>query len=180
MSKNIGQIPGRFTDGVLNALFVEVQRVFDNLTGYWLKDGSVPNSKLALSSRGISPSKINFAEWYFPFSSYVTATTNTAYNICSDVFSFDSSRFPPGTWYLEATLAIANAGAIVTAHLMQAGGSEIAGSVLTHTGDTALTPKRSGALTMPGSVANLYVEFKTSNASYAASFAGAKLVFVPS
>jgi hypothetical protein len=180
VSRIFEPIPNSYNDKNLKALFMKLQNILNNLTGAWLKDGTVTNAKLSLSSRGIAPSKIDFGEWPIPFSSYVTATTDTGYVICSDVFQFDPSKFPAGTWYFEATIAIANAGATVTTHLMQAGGSEIVGSPVTHTGNTNLTPKRSGALTMPSSAANLYCEFKTSNASYAASFAGAKLVFVPS
>jgi hypothetical protein len=173
-------IPNEYNNAVLKKLFLAIQAAFDFFDGAWIRAATIAYSKLNLSARDIPPSKIDFGEWLIPFSSYVTATTDTGYTICSDVFQFDPAKFPAGAWHFEATVAIADASATVTAHLMPAGGSEVVGSPVTHTGDTSLTPKRSTALTMPSSAANLYCEFKTSNASYAASFAGAKLVFVPS
>lgn len=171
-------IPNEYNNAVLKKMFLSIQAAFDFFDGAWIRAATIAYSKLNLGAREIPPSKINFGEWLTSFSSYVTATTSITYVICSDVFQFDPAKFPAGAWYFEATIAIADASATVTAHLMAA--SEIVGSPVTHTGNTSLTPKRSGALTMPGAAANLYCEFKTSNASYAASFAGAKLVFVPS
>ncbi|MEW6726913.1 MAG: hypothetical protein AB1327_08145 [Bacillota bacterium] len=182
MSRNIGPIPGDFSPSALKRLFIEIQRVLDNLTGQWLQDSSVTADKLALAKGDISPGVVDWPEWHIPLALPASdaATTSTTYVRCSGIFPWDPAKWntSPGSWYLEAYLAIAGATATVTCHLM--GAAEVVGSVLTHTGNTSLTVKRSGVLTMPNTAANLYVEFMTSNATYAATFAGARLVFVPS
>ncbi len=170
-------IPNKYDDPGLKKMFMTVQLIFNSLTGAWLRDGSVSNAKLSLSSRGIAPSRINFGEWSWSLCPFVTSTTSTTFVLCSDIFSFNPTHFPPGAWHFEASIATGVATDTVFARLMGVG--EIAGSPVSHTGNINLTLRRSGALTMPGGVTNLFVEVRTSNAATAARFAGARLIFIP-
>lgn len=102
-------------------------------------------------------------------------TTSTAGVDVGGYFRWDPGEWPAGSWYLEASIAIANAAA--TATLTLKGAADV-GSVSTQS--TALVRVISGALTMPGTAQNLWVDLKTSSSSYAASLMKAGLKFVPS
>jgi hypothetical protein len=163
----------------LKSIFLTIQTWARNISGDCLVDGSVVYSKLALASRVIPAGKVNWPEWHIPLAlpAVDVATTDTEYARCSGVFLWDPLIYPitGGSWYFEASLAIDDAAGIVTARLM--GSAEIA--TVTRTGETTMDLVRSTALTMPTTTENLYVELKTSNASYIGSFSGARLVFVP-
>lgn len=177
MNLNIIVPPSSEIPNWLKAAFLVIQNWAKHISGSCLLDGTVTNAKLA---GDITLSKLDWPEHHIPLSLPGTdvTTTQTSPVRCSGLFTWNPSKYPTtgGSWYFEASLGIANATATVTCRLV---GSSAVGSV-THTGDTLLTLKRSTALTMPTSAVNLYVDFQTSNASYAASFGGARLVFVPS
>ena len=140
-----------------------------------IKTGTLSGS--ALKNDSVAVGKLAWQEWVahtfvalmMPFS-----TTDTAGVNGGDYFGWDPTKFPGGKWYLEASMAVANSAA--TATLTLVGAADI-GSITTT--NTTLTRVRSGALTMPTTAQNLWVKLKTSNASYAAMLAGAKLIFVP-
>lgn len=167
MSKKL-VIPKVFDNKTLRVLFINIQNIFDNFSGAYLQYKSTPLSRL------------NWPEYYIDLALPATdaTTTSTSYIRCSGVFGWDPSAYPDGKWYFEASLAIADAAQSVTARLMDATASAEVVNV-SHTGSTTLTRKRSSEVTMPSSAANLYVEFKTSDATVQANFAGARLVFVP-
>lgn len=173
-------IPNNYDNPTLKKMFMAIQNIFKNLTGAWLKDGTVTYAKLGLSAKDIPTVKINWPEWVVPLSlpAADATTVSSAYVRCSGIFKWDPGIYPTsgGSWYFEASLAIGAAADTVTAQLM--GAAEV--GVVSHTGDTVLTLKRSAALTMPTSAANFSVNFKTSNTATTAYFAGARLVFVPS
>lgn len=178
----IGPIPGNFTPAVLKKLFLAIQNIFETFSGEYLKDGTVRYTKLNLAKGDIPTGKINWGEWHIPLAlpAADVTTTSTSAVRCSGVFCWDPAVFPTsgGNWHLEAYLAISSGAGTVTCRLMNATTGAEVGSVA-HTGDTNLTPKRSGVLTMPASSANLYVDFRSSSGSYTARFSGAKLVWVP-
>lgn len=179
MSRLIGRIPNEFNNSTLKVLFMETQRVFNNLTGAWLRDNTVTFAKLNLAARSVPLSRLNWPEWHFPLA-LPTAdmiTTSTGFVRCSGIFPWNPAAYNmPGAWHLECYIAIADASQAVSARLM--GTAEVAGSLLTHTGNTLMTSRRSGALTMPTVAQNLFVEFRSS-AGAIASFGGARLVFIP-
>lgn len=170
-------LPGDLPEA-MKKLFLAVQTWSRNINGTNLESASVVYSKLSLSTKEIPAAKIN---WPFEIVLARDATdktsTSTTYGRCSAPIAWNPSIYPTtgGKWYLECAIAISNATATVSARLM--GASEI--GAVTHTGGTALTLKTSTELTMPTTAQNLYVEFKTSNGSYTASFAGARLLFIP-
>ena len=177
---NIEPIPGTFNDKSLRGLFFRIQNIFNNFSGQYLSGGTVTADKLLLSSGDI-PAQAIAVPWNFPLAlpGEDVITASTTYVRCSGIFAWDPAAYPTtgGSWYFEASLAVNDAAAIATAHLM--GISEVTNSVVTHTGDTYMTLVRSSPLTMPTSAANLYVEFHVSNSFYTASFGGARLIFVP-
>ena len=178
----LGPIPGSFTPPVLKKLFMAIQNIFETFSGEYLKDGTVGYAKLNLADGDIPTSKMNWGEWHIPLAlpAADVTTTSTSEVRCSGVCCWDPAVFPTagGSWYLEASLAISDAAGTVTCRLFNATSGTAVGSV-SHTGDTDLTPKRSSALTMPASAGNLYVDFKSSSGAYTATFAGARLVWVP-
>jgi len=166
---------------------VVIQNWAKNINGSCLQDATVTGAKLASVTvtnaklaGDITMSKLDWPEHHIPLSlpGVDVTTTETSPVRCSGLFSWNPAIYPTtgGSWYFEASIGIADAGATATCRLV---GATAVGSVA-HTGDTLLTLKRSTALTMPVSAANLYADFQTSNASYAATFGGARLVFVPS
>lgn len=163
----------------LKSVLMSVETWARNISGSCLVNASVYYDKLDLDSKDIPAGKINWPEWIIPLSlpAEDVQSVDPNYTRCSGVFCWDASGYPitGGKWYFEASMAISDAAGTITCHLM--GSSEI--GVVTRTGDTTMDIERSAALTMPVSDQNLYVEFKTSNASYTASFSGARLVFVP-
>ncbi|MDI3298384.1 MAG: hypothetical protein QJR08_04350 [Bacillota bacterium] len=103
-------------------------------------------------------------------------TTNTTPTPIGPVFGWDPSVYPiTGTWYLEVTLAVADASATATVDLAVVGGAQVAGSAITTT-STAFSRKQSSALTMPTGAADLVLRLSTNNASYAAQIKGARLI----
>lgn len=130
-----------------------------------------------LNLRSISMNRLAWREFVvFPVSAvpvYTTVST-TGVNI-GPYFAWDPAKFPGGSWYLEGSIAVANAAAIATLTLK---GTADIGTVTTSS--TSLTRVRTAApLAMPTEAQNLWFNFKTNNASYAAQFAGACLIYVP-
>jgi hypothetical protein len=165
----------------MKTLFLEMQNWSRNIDGSALSTRSVPFSALGLYARDIDIGYIDRGEWAEPLAlaAVDAQTVSTAYVRCSPVYYWNPSAWGSGSWYLETYIAISNTAGTVTVHLTD-GTSEITNSVLTHTDDTMLTTKRSETkLTMPTSAKYLYCEFKSSSGSYTASFAGARLIFIP-
>lgn len=166
----------------LKTLFLQMQNWSRNMDGSDIADGTIAYSALSLATREINLQYLNRGEWIEPLAlaAVDAQTVSTSYIRCSPVYYWNSGYHGSGSWYLETYIAISNAAGTVTVHLTD-GTNEIANSVLTHTGDNMLTTKRSSTkLTMPTTAKYLYCEFKSSSGSYTASFAGARLIFVPS
>jgi len=163
----------------LKSILLTITNWANNISGICLEDNSVAYSKLLLNSRDIPTGKIKWPEWYIPLAlpAEDLVTVSTDYARCSGIFLWDPSKYPTagGKWYFDASISIADASSTVTAQLM--GETEV--TTVTHTGDISMVLQRSSQLTMPSTAKNLFVNFKTSNASHYANFAGARLVFVP-
>ncbi|MCL6558537.1 MAG: hypothetical protein K6U74_06990 [Firmicutes bacterium] len=130
-----------------------------------------------LSDYSTSLKKLYFMEFIvFTVSAVpIYTTTSTAGVNIGPYFAWDPAKFPGGNWYIEGSIAVANAAATATLTLK---GEADVGSV--QTADTTLKRIRSaGPLTMPATAQNLWFNLKTNNASYAAQFAGAHLIYVP-
>ncbi len=146
------------------------------LHGNALQDNSVDGS-LKLGDLSTPLKKLKWAEFeVFPISAIPVATTTSTTDInVGPYFAWDPNKFPGGSWYLEASIATANAAAKAIVTLKS---STDIGSV--ETSATALTRVRSTApLAMPATAQNIWFAIRTNNASYAASFAGARLIYVP-
>lgn len=134
-------------------------------------------SGTAIPDHDISLTKLRWLEWPIPLilaPTPVTTTSTTPVNL-GGYFAWNPANFGgAGKWYLEASIASANTAATATCTLK---GSVDYGSVTTTS--TSLVRVRSAALTMPTQAENLWITLKTSNASYAASLAAARLIFVP-
>lgn len=146
------------------------------LHGNALIDSSVDGqAKLADFSTNLK--KLKWAEFeIFPVCAIpvFTTTSTTDVNV-GPYFAWDPNKFPGGSWYLEASIAVANAAAAAIVTLKSAAD---VGSV--QTSATSLTRVRgTAALTMPTTAQNIWFAVRTNNASYAASFAGARLIYVP-
>ena len=130
-----------------------------------------------LSSQSVSMNKLAWKEFIvFPVSAVPVYTTiSTAGVNIGPYFAWDPAKFPGGSWYLEGSIAVANAAAIATLTLK---GTADVGTVTTS--EISLTRVRTvAALAMPSQAQNLWFNLKTNNASYAAQFAGACLIYVP-
>jgi len=138
--------------------------------------GTLPGT--ALKDYDVILKKLNWKEIIVFTASAIpiySTTSETDVNI-GPYFAWDPAKLPTGSgsWYLEASISNANASGITTVTLK---GVADVGSV--QTSETSLTRVRSTALTMPTSAQNLWIALKTNNASYAASLAGAHLIYVP-
>lgn len=125
----------------------------------------------------LSPKKINWREYIvFTVSAVpVYTTTNTTGINIGPYFAWDPAKFPGGSWYIEGSIAVAN---VAAAAILTLKGAADVGSV--QTSDIALKRVRSlSPLTMPSTAQNIWFVIKSNNASYAASFAGAHLIYVP-
>jgi len=133
--------------------------------------------KLELYKGDFPPGVIDWPEWCIPLALPADdfISLQTTYSRCSGIFLWEPLKYPSGTWYFEASMAIATAAQTVSVRLM--GESQIC--ALSRTGSTEMQIIRSSALTMPSKVTNLYVEIKSSSTSVQASFGNARLVFVP-
>lgn len=146
------------------------------LHGSTLTDGSVDGAA-KLADTSIPLKKLKWAEFeVFPVCAVpVFSTTSTTDVNVGPYFAWDPNKFPGGSWYLEASIAVANTAAAAVVTLK--GAADI-GSVQTN--QTALTRVRSAAaLTMPSTAQNIWYAVRTNNASYAANFAGARLIYIP-
>lgn len=176
MSKPNLVIPNNFTTKALKALFFNIQNIFNNFSGQYLEDGTVTPDKL---TGRIPVSLIGWPEYHVPL--ILTAqdytTTSTTGDDVGGYFQWDSSKYPTagGSWYFEASIASGEAATTCTAELH---GASLVGSVSTQS--TSLVRVRSAALTMPTGAVDLYCKVKTSNATYAATIASSRLIFVPS
>jgi hypothetical protein len=121
--------------------------------------------------------KLQWAEFeFFPVAAVPVATTTSTTDVnVGPYFAWDPNKFPGGSWYLEASIAVSDGAgkAIVTLK-----SEAVIGSV--ETSQTALTRVRSTApLAMPATAQNIWFAVRTDNSAYMASFAGAKLIYVP-
>ena len=142
--------------------------------GSVFKTGTLPGA--ALKDFDVTLKKLKWGEFIVFTASAIPvfSTTSTAGVNIGPYFAWDLAKFPGGSWFIEASMCIANAAA--TATLTLKGVSDI-GSITTQ--ETSLIRARSTALTMPTSAQNIWFNLKTNNASYAASIAGAHLIYVP-
>lgn len=146
------------------------------LHGNALQDNSVDGS-LKLGDLSTPLKKLKWAEFeIFPVCAIpIFSTTSTTDVNVGPYFAWDPNKFPGGSWYLEASIATADAAAKAIVTLKS---STDIGSV--ETSSTALTRVRSTApLAMPATAQNIWFAIRTNNDSYAASFAGARLIYVP-
>lgn len=146
------------------------------LHGNALQDSSVDGG-LKLGDLSTPLKKLKWAEFeVFPICAIPVFTTTSITDVnVGPYFAWDPNKFPGGSWYLEASIAVANAAAAAIVTLK---GSADVGSVQTSV--TSLTRVRSTtALTMPTTAQNIWFAIRTNNASYAASFAGARLIYIP-
>ena len=131
-------------------------------------------AQLDIRDDDIPIGKLNIGEFHFPMvlpAQNFTTTSTTEVNI-GPYFQWVPSRFPTGTWYLEA--AVATSGGTATLTLK---GSSVVTTITTTS--ATMESKRSDALTMPTSAQNLYLTFKSSSTSYTAALGGARLILVP-
>ncbi|KJS23150.1 MAG: hypothetical protein VR72_03005 [Clostridiaceae bacterium BRH_c20a] len=150
----------------LKSAFLTIMNFINNL--------KVSNEML---SGGIAISKLAWKEWSIPLvlpaSLYSSVTTAGDGDNLGGYFQWDPSKYPGGTWYLEASIAVQSGG---TATCTLKGASVI---VTVTTTDAQLSLKRSEALTMPSTAQTVWVTLKTSSGSYAATLGNARLIFVP-
>lgn len=138
---------------------------------------NITADQLELYRGDFYPGVIDWPEWCIPLALPADdfISLQTTYSRCSGIFLWEPLKYPSGTWYFEASMAIATAAQTVSVRLM--GESQIC--ALSRTGSTEMQIIRSSALTMPSKVTNLYVEMKSSSTGVQASFGNARLVFVP-
>ena len=169
---------------VLFELFELVKQCFNNLDPNNFPKGisgsiilSDTLSSTAIPNHDMALTKLRWLEWPIDLLLLATpySTTSTTPVNLGGYFAWNPANFGgAGKWYLEASIASANAAATATCTLT---GSVDYGNVTTTS--TSLTRVRSAALTMPAQAENLWVTLKTDNATYAASLAAARLIFVP-
>jgi hypothetical protein len=168
-------IPNRFNEELPNPPWF-VKFLHDLRT--WANSiRGITYSQLSLNDNDIPIGKTNLGEVHYPLIALASpySTTNTGGVDIGSPFAWNPANFPAGNWYLEAGIYVANAAA--TATLTLKSGADTYGTVTTQA--TTLGPIRSAVLTMPDSAKNLYLNLKTSNASYAANLMSAKLIFIP-
>lgn len=155
--------------------YLDVTNFTNNVSGSIIASGTLSGS--ALINQTVNMSALKWLEWPIPLvlPSSAVSTTSTAGLNLGGYFLWNPSTYPGGDWYLEASLVISNAAGIATCVLT--GAADI-GTATTQS--TSLTLVRSSKLTMPATAQNLWVILKTNNASYTASLASARLIFVPS
>ena len=139
----------------------------------YLKYMSLAN--LNIPNKSIPLAKIDMGEIHFPLCLPASnfTTTKTAGDNIGGYFLWHPNNFPSGgKWYLEASLAISNANG--TATLTLKGSSDV--KELT-TKSTAMVNVRE-PVDMPASGQTLYLNLKTSSASYTAALGGVRLIMV--
>lgn len=145
------------------------------IVGTIIKAGTLRGA--ALKSADVPLYKLEWREWLIPLvllGDPINTTSLTGKDV-GGYFAWNPLNFlGAGKWYLEASIAIANAAATATCTLT---GSADYGSVTTQ--NTALERVRSDEIVMPATGENLWVSLKTNNASYSASLVSARLIFVP-
>lgn len=176
--KRLNLIIPKSVDKVMKEILLTVQ-TWANSAAAYVDTMAIPASRVEVQRGSFYTGVIDWPEWFIdlalPTEDYTT--TGTTYKRCSGVWLWDSDKYPAGDWYFEASIAIQNAGATVSARLM---GDGTALKTLSKTGDTSMQIIRSATpIVMPEAMANLYVEIKTSNATYQAALGNARLIFVP-
>ena len=179
----LGPMPSEVTPAILARFFRMIEhavnfldkRNFPNpLEGSIIKLGTLPGS--ALIDWTVALKKLAVPRWHvdlcLPASAFTT--TSTAFVNIGPYYRWRPGDWPSGSWYLEATIFSGNAAATAT---LQLTGTAAIGSVSTTSTSAVLVT--SAALTMPNTEQNIWLQLKTDNASYAAGFLGARLVFVP-
>lgn len=154
--------------------FLDENNFKNGINGSIVKTGTLPG--VALIDRNLPLKKLQWVEFeVFPVTAIpVYKTSSTTDQNIGPYFGWDPNRLPRGDWYLEASIATANATAEAIVTLK---GIVDIGSV--KTSNTALSRIRGEKLTMPDTAQNLWFAIKTNNSSYVASFAGARLVYIP-
>lgn len=180
----LGPMPAEVTPAVLGKFFRLIEhavnfldkRNFPNpVEGSIIKSDTLSGS--ALVNWSVAMKKLAVPRWHvdlcLPASAFTT--TSTTFVNVGPYYRWRPGDWPSGSWYLEATIYSGNAAATAT---LQLTGTAAIGSVRTTSTSAVLVT--SAALTMPTTEQNIWLQLKTDNASYAAGFLGARLVFVPS
>ncbi len=172
-----------YTGRVLSSIFTLIQTGVNFLDhtnfpngifGTIIKAGTLRGS--ALANADVPLLKLQWREWPIPLVMLGTpvTTTSTTGTDLGGYFAWNPLNFPgAGKWYLEATMAISNGAGTATCILKGAADYGEATTI-----NTSLERVRQ-EITMPSIGENLWVALKTDNASYTASLAAARLVYVP-
>lgn len=170
---DLGPQPQEYSARTLFERFQLITTAINNLTRQNFPRGI---EGTILRSRTTPLGALQWREWPIPLILPTTLfqTTSTTPSDIGGLFGWDGINYPGGTWLLEASIATANAAATATVTLR---GVNAIGTVTTQA--TTLTRIRSGALTMPSTAQNIWVQLHTNNASHAALFWGARLIFIP-
>lgn len=176
--------PTEITAGALAKLLAEIEHAVNYLDsknfpnpvpGKIIKQETLEG--IALIKWTVPLNRLAVPKWYIPLclpAAAFTTTSTTGVDV-GPYFRWIPGDWPAGTWTLEGTIYVADATAAATLELV---GAAVIGSV--STSQTAATRVVSGALVMPTTEQNIWLKLKTSNASYAAGFLGARLIFAPS
>lgn len=155
--------------------YMDTNNFKNKISGSIITDGTL--SPEATGDFFMPMRKLQWREYSIPLillAQPFTTTSTTEVNL-GGYFAWDSSKFPGGDWYLEATLSSADASATATCGIR---GSQSFGTIITT--NTSLTRVRSDfPLSLPQAAENLWITLKTNNASYTASLVSARLIFVP-
>lgn len=176
--RRLNLIIPKSVDRIMKEILLTVQ-TWANSAASFVDTMIIPANRIEVGRGSFYTGVIDWPEWVvglaLPTEDYTT--TSTAYKRCSGVWQWDSDKYPAGDWYFEASIAIQNTGATVSARLM---GDGAALKTLSRTGNTSMQIIRSDTpIVMPETMANLYVEIKTSHTAYQAALGNARLIFVP-
>ena len=138
-----------------------------------LTPSSLTGSSLLIDA-SVNLKKLAWLEWPICLVLPAVAATTTTTLGCNGWWAWNPTKFPGGTWYFEAAIAISNATYIARASLMD--GAVVVKSVTTQS--TSLVLVRSTVVTMPAA-ATLKVTLASSNAAATASLAAARAIYVP-
>ena len=170
-----GPVPSKeVTPSYMKKLIISLRDAINNLSAQNFPN-KVPGSIITPGTMSIKMAELEWGEIPIPLvlpANAVSTVSTTGVNL-GGYFLWNPLTFPGGDWYLEVSMSVAAGG---TATCTLTGAADI-GSVTTT--ESSLTLLRSEKLSMPLTAQNIWVSLKTSNASYAASLAAARLVFVP-
>lgn len=182
---DIGPIRNEYPPSLLGLLLLELQNAINYIDetniknplngSLVIKDESLSGSKITKFSLPLNRLIIPPIEIPLILAAQTVSTTSTSGTNFGGYFNWNPSNWPEGNWYFEASISSADSSATATAILK---GSLEWASVST-TSTTLTLCRNSSPITMPTNTENLWVVLRTSNSSYAAYLASAKLIFVP-